>query len=109
MYRRAAFKRALPCESPFPWPVRPPLPSHPLHSPPLAFALLTPTSPLPRPRLAPADDRGVKFGLAPESVERVLVSSPPMVAFKYKASAHPPEGSAEAATLEVLRKPRDWC
>lgn len=54
-------------------------------------------------------DRGVKFGLSPESVERVLVSSPPMVAFKYKASAHPPDGSPEAATLDVLRKPRDWC
>ena len=54
-------------------------------------------------------DRGVKFGLSPESVERVLVSSPPMVAFKYKASAHPPDGSPEAATLNVLRKPRDWC
>ena len=54
-------------------------------------------------------DRGVKFGLSPDSVERVLVSSPPMVAFKYKASAHPPEGSPEAATLDVLRNPRDWC
>ena len=53
-------------------------------------------------------DRGVKFGLSPESVERVLVSSPPMVAFKYKASAHPPEGSPEAATLEVLRNPKEW-
>lgn len=51
-------------------------------------------------------DRGVKFGLTPESVERVLVSSPPLVAFKYKAE--PPAGSAEAKTLEVLRNPRDW-
>ena len=53
-------------------------------------------------------DRGVKFGLTPESVERVLVSSPPMVAFKYRVSAEQPEGSPEARTLDVLRKPRDW-
>jgi coproporphyrinogen III oxidase len=51
-------------------------------------------------------DRGVKFGLSPESVERVLVSSPPMVAFKYKAEPAP--GTPEAATLEVLRHPREW-
>lgn len=53
-------------------------------------------------------DRGVKFGLSPESVERVLVSSPPLVAFRYKTSSEPPEGSPEAETLEILRKPRDW-
>jgi len=53
-------------------------------------------------------DRGVKFGLTPEAVERVLVSSPPYVAFKYKTSSAPPEGSREAETLEVLRRPRDW-
>jgi coproporphyrinogen III oxidase len=53
-------------------------------------------------------DRGVKFGLSPDSVERVLVSSPPMVAFKYKKSSEPAAGSREAATLEVLRKPKDW-
>jgi coproporphyrinogen III oxidase len=51
-------------------------------------------------------DRGVKFGLSPESVERVLVSSPPLVAFKYKAEPLP--GTAEAETLEVLRRPREW-
>ena len=53
-------------------------------------------------------DRGVKFGLTPESVERVLVSSPPVVAFKYKVSAEQPEGSREAETLDVLRNPRNW-
>ena len=53
-------------------------------------------------------DRGVKFGLTPEAVERVLVSSPPLVAFKYKTSAEQPAGSPEAETLEVLRNPRDW-
>ena len=49
-------------------------------------------------------DRGVKFGLTPQSVERVLVSSPPLVAFKYKQSAERPAGSPEAATLDVLRE-----
>ena len=49
-----------------------------------------------------------QFGLSPESVERVLVSSPPVVAFKYKVSADQPSGSPEAETLEVLRKPREW-
>ena len=53
-------------------------------------------------------DRGVKFGLTPQSVERVLVSSPPLVAFKYKQSAERPAGSPEAATLDVLRAPREW-
>jgi coproporphyrinogen III oxidase len=53
-------------------------------------------------------DRGVKFGLTPQSVERVLVSSPPLVAFKYKQSAERPAGSPEAATLDVLRAPRQW-
>ena len=67
------------------------------------------------PRLAAADvefnllyDRGVKFGLSPESVERVLVSSPPMVAFKYRKSSEPLADSPEAATLRVLREPREW-
>ena len=36
----------------------------------------------------------------------MLVSSPPVVAFKYKVV--PEEGSAEAKTLDVLRNPRDW-
>jgi coproporphyrinogen III oxidase len=52
-------------------------------------------------------DRGVKFGLSPESVERVLVSSPPLVAFKYDR-ANPPEGTPEAETQAVLRTPREW-
>ncbi|KAJ1620292.1 Coproporphyrinogen III oxidase [Pavlovales sp. CCMP2436] len=51
-------------------------------------------------------DRGVRFGLSPESVERVLVSSPPLVAWKFKAE--PAAGTPEAGTLAVLRKPREW-
>ena len=38
----------------------------------------------------------------------MLVSSPPLVAFKYKQSAERPAGSPEAATLDVLRAPRQW-
>ena len=51
-------------------------------------------------------DRGVKFGLSPQSVERVLVSSPPLVAFRYNVTPAP--GTPEAATLAVLRAPRAW-
>lgn len=51
-------------------------------------------------------DRGVRFGLSPESVERVLVSSPPYAAWKYRAE--PAAGTAEANTLEVLRRPHEW-
>ena len=65
-------------------------------------------------------DRGVKFGLTPQSVERVLVSSPPLVAFKYKQSAERPAGSPEAATpptsasanapmrIEPMAPPMPW-
>ena len=52
-------------------------------------------------------DRGVRFGLSPDNVERVLVSSPPLVAFQYKASSEPAAGSREAETLDVLRRPRE--
>ena len=51
-------------------------------------------------------DRGVRFGLSPESVERVLVSSPPYAAWKYRAE--PAAGTAEANTLKVLRCPHEW-
>ena len=50
-------------------------------------------------------DRGVKFGLSPETVERVLVSSPPVVAFGYRRE---PATPAEVETVEVLREPRTW-
>ena len=42
------------------------------------------------------------------AAQALLASSPPLVAFRYKASAEQPEGSREAATLDVLRHPRDW-
>jgi coproporphyrinogen III oxidase len=55
------------------------------------------------------DDRGVRFGLADGSgrVESIMVSAPPLVAWQYNVV--PPEGSREAATLELLRgAPRAW-
>jgi coproporphyrinogen III oxidase len=55
------------------------------------------------------DDRGVKFGLADGSgrVESIMVSAPPLIAWSYNVV--PPEGSREAATLELLRgTPREW-
>jgi coproporphyrinogen III oxidase len=51
-------------------------------------------------------DRGVKFGLSPESVERVLVSSPPLAAWGWRKE--PAAGTPEAACLAVLREPRAW-
>jgi coproporphyrinogen III oxidase len=51
-------------------------------------------------------DRGVRFGLSPESIERVLVSSPPMVAWAFRAEPEP--GTEEARTMAVLRAPREW-
>lgn len=51
-------------------------------------------------------DRGVKFGLSPEALERVLVSAPPLVAWEYRHE--PPPGSEEARLLQVLKTPKDW-
>lgn len=51
-------------------------------------------------------DRGVRFGLTPESVERVLVSSPPLTAWRFRAEPLP--GTAEAELMAVLRTPREW-
>jgi coproporphyrinogen III oxidase len=71
-------------------------------SPALSPLLRAPSLPcIPR-----AADRGVRFGLTPESVERVLVSSPPLVAWHFRADPEP--GTPEALTMAVLRKPREW-
>lgn len=51
-------------------------------------------------------DRGVKFGLAGGRFESVMVSAPPMAAWKY--NHQPEEGSEEARLLAVLKTPRDW-
>lgn len=56
-----------------------------------------------------AIDRGTKFGLeTPGSrIESVLVSLPLTARWEYNP-APPPAGSAEAALVEALRRPRDW-
>ena len=54
-------------------------------------------------------DRGVRFGLEAggvDSVERLMVSAPPVVAFEYKRPILP--GSPEEFTQQVLKCPRDW-
>ncbi len=52
-------------------------------------------------------DRGTKFGLQTNGrIESIFMSLPPLVRWDYNAV--PPEGSREAALLEVLRAPRDW-
>jgi coproporphyrinogen III oxidase len=52
-------------------------------------------------------DRGTRFGLRTGGrVESILMSLPLLARWEY---AHEPEpGSAEAATLDVLRRPREW-
>lgn len=52
------------------------------------------------------NDRGVKFGLSPDAIERIMVSAPPLIAWRYKADPVP--GSDEARLLEVLTTPRKW-
>lgn len=53
-------------------------------------------------------DRGTLFGLATRGrAESVLMSLPPAVRWPY--DHRPAPGSREAALLEVLRTPRDWC
>jgi len=51
-------------------------------------------------------DRGVKFGLDGGRVESIMVSAPPLIAWRY--DVRPEEGSEEARLLEALRAPREW-
>eukprot|EP01023_Acetabularia_acetabulum_P026803 TRINITY_DN25401_c0_g1_i1.p1 TRINITY_DN25401_c0_g1~~TRINITY_DN25401_c0_g1_i1.p1 ORF type:complete len:338 (+),score=51.67 TRINITY_DN25401_c0_g1_i1:185-1198(+) len=51
-------------------------------------------------------DRGVKFGLKGGRMESIMVSAPPMIAFKYNVVPQP--GSQEEKLVEILRQPRDW-
>lgn len=51
-------------------------------------------------------DRGVKFGLEGGRFESIMVSAPPLIAWKYMAV--PQAGSPEDAMLQVLKKPRNW-
>lgn len=51
-------------------------------------------------------DRGVKFGLDGGRIESIMVSAPPLIAWKYNVI--PETDSPEAQMLEVLRRPRAW-
>lgn len=51
-------------------------------------------------------DRGVKFGLDGGRVESIMVSAPPLIAWKY--NVQPEAGSAEEQLVELLRTPREW-
>jgi len=53
-------------------------------------------------------DRGVRFGLSPDAIDRVMVSAPPLVAWTY-GQPDPDPASDEGRLLAVLRNPpRDW-
>ncbi|MCO5587757.1 hypothetical protein L7F22_041709 [Adiantum nelumboides] len=51
-------------------------------------------------------DRGVKFGLDGGRIESIMVSAPPLIAWKYNVT--PEAGSPEAQMMEVLSSPRTW-
>ncbi|GLC34581.1 hypothetical protein PLESTB_001245800 [Pleodorina starrii] len=51
-------------------------------------------------------DRGIKFGLDGGRIESIMVSAPPLIAWKYNVVPEP--GSPEDVTLQVLRQPRSW-
>ncbi|CAE8615364.1 unnamed protein product [Polarella glacialis] len=51
-------------------------------------------------------DRGVRFGLA--QLEKVMVSAPPLVAWRYSSPAAGPLPAADEKLLEVLGHPQEW-
>lgn len=51
-------------------------------------------------------DRGVRFGLDGGRVESIMVSAPPLIAWRYNVTPQP--GSPEDELMQVLRKPREW-
>eukprot|EP00197_Chlamydomonas_leiostraca_P011064 CAMPEP_0202880098 /NCGR_PEP_ID=MMETSP1391-20130828/34571_1 /ASSEMBLY_ACC=CAM_ASM_000867 /TAXON_ID=1034604 /ORGANISM="Chlamydomonas leiostraca, Strain SAG 11-49" /LENGTH=335 /DNA_ID=CAMNT_0049562549 /DNA_START=258 /DNA_END=1265 /DNA_ORIENTATION=- len=51
-------------------------------------------------------DRGVKFGLDGGRIESIMVSAPPLIAWKYNVVPQP--GSQEERLVQVLRKPQQW-
>jgi len=52
-------------------------------------------------------DRGVKFGLDGGRIESIMVSAPPLIAWKYRAE--PEKGSEEEKLVQVLQsEPREW-
>jgi coproporphyrinogen III oxidase len=52
-------------------------------------------------------DRGVKFGLdGAGRVESIMVSAPPLIAWRYNVV--PAEDSSEAELVDCLRHPKQW-
>jgi len=52
-------------------------------------------------------DRGVRFGLDGQGrTESVMVSAPPLIAWKYQVTTEP--GSEEERLVEILRHPKEW-
>ena len=51
-------------------------------------------------------DRGVKFGFDGGRVESIMVSAPPLIAWKYNVQPEP--GSEEARLIQVLTQPKEW-
>ncbi|CAM6106895.1 unnamed protein product [Calypogeia fissa] len=51
-------------------------------------------------------DRGVRFGLEGGRMESIMVSAPPLIAWRYNAT--PESDTPEGKLLEVLRKPKAW-
>lgn len=51
-------------------------------------------------------DRGVKFGLDGGRVESIMVSAPPLIAWRYNVV--PEQGSPEERLVQCLQQPRDW-
>ena len=53
-------------------------------------------------------DRGVRFGLDGGRIESIMVSAPPTVQWRYKASTEPGAGTPEEEMLATLRSPAQW-
>lgn len=51
-------------------------------------------------------DRGVRFGIDGGRIESIMVSAPPLIAWRY--NVQPAEGSPEDKLVQVLAKPREW-
>ncbi|KAG2435079.1 hypothetical protein HXX76_007166 [Chlamydomonas incerta] len=51
-------------------------------------------------------DRGIKFGLDGGRIESIMVSAPPLIAWKYNVV--PQQGSPEEEMMKVLQQPRTW-
>ncbi len=61
---------------------------------------------LPRTEFNLLYDRGVKFGLDGGRIESIMVSAPPLIAWRYNVQPQP--GSPEHQLVQVLQSPREW-